>query len=472
MKGKLLMSGKNSDKTYIFEQAPVPKALLSLAVPTIISQLINLIYNMVDAIYIGRTGDPYKTAAVSLSFTVFMMTIAFANLYGIGGGSYIARLIGRKDASTARGVCAFSIYSGIAIGLIYSLLIWVFMRPILNLFGASENTYGFAEQYLSIVIVAGSIPVILSLVLSHLLRNTGYAKQASAGLSGGGILNIILDPIFMFVLLPEGMEVVGAAIATLLSNIASCVYLLIIMKKTSSGSEYMSMKIADTKILKRADFKSIFGVGLSSAMLPGLFDVANIILNSLMAGHGDFQLAAIGIVMKVERLPNAVNIGLSQGLLPLVAYNYASGNHERMQRSISTARIWGISFSCVCIAALLLFGKNICGLFLSSTAGDAEKAAATLAFAATYITLRAPASLPQFFNYNTSFCMQAVGDGRDTVIHACVRILVFYIPLMFLLNSLIMDRGLAMALPISETLGAIFVLSLFSAWKKKNCVNL
>ena len=141
------MAEISQDKKDLFETMSVNKALIKMTVPTIISQLINLVYNTVDTIFIGQTGDAYKTAAVTLAFTVFMMTIAFSNLFGTGGGSLIARLSGMGENDRAKGVCSFSFYGGIAISVFYSLVVGLFMSPILNLLGASENTFEFAKQY-------------------------------------------------------------------------------------------------------------------------------------------------------------------------------------------------------------------------------------------------------------------------------------------------------------------------------------
>ena len=196
-------------KQELFEKVPVPKALMTLAVPTIISQLIHLVYNMVDAFFIGRTGNSYMMAAASLSLTLMLMMISFSNLFGVGGGSLVARLIGAKKEEEARRVSAFSFYGAILAAVSYSLLIGLFMDPIMRMLGASDATIGFARQYALYVVVLGALPSILMNTIAHLLRNVGYAKQASFGLSGGGILNIILDPLFMFVILPDGMEVAG-----------------------------------------------------------------------------------------------------------------------------------------------------------------------------------------------------------------------------------------------------------------------
>ena len=457
---------RSVSKKELFESVPVPKAIAAMAIPTIISQLINLIYNTVDTIFIGQTGDAFKTAAVTVAFTIFMMTVAFSNLFGIGGGSLIARLIGAKREDDAKKVSAFSFYCAIGIALLYSLVIGVFLDPILWTLGASDATIGYARQYVLVVVVAGNLPVILSQTVAHLLRNSGYSRQASIGLSGGGILNILLDPLFMFVLLPEGMEVLGAAIATLLSNIAACGYLLLTFRKVSKSAP-LSFRLRDAKAIEKPEIKSLFSVGVPSAALTALFDTANIFLNSLMSVHGDLELAAIGIVMKAERLPNAINIGLCQGMLPIVAYNYSSGNRERMNKVIRSVRIYGLVIAAVSLILFEIFAAQIVRLFLSTSAGKVSDAVTTLGFAALFLQIRCLASISQFLNYHTSFCMQAVGNGRDTLIHSFCRELVFYIPFMYLLNALFGKVGLVCALVAGETCGAILALILFARWKRK-----
>lgn len=456
----------SNDKTELFEKMPVPKALTKMAVPTIISQLINLIYNIVDTFFIGRTGNSFMVAAVTLAFTLFMMTIAFSNLFGVGGGSLIARLSGRREERRARNVSAFSIYGAAAVAVVYSLLVWLFMDPILDLLGASKETLHFAQQYTWIVVVAGNLPVILSLTLSHLLRNVGYSRQASVGLSMGGILNIVLDPLFMFVLFPSGMEVFGAALATMLSNVVSCIYLMIEMIRVSDTAP-ISVRLSDAFKITREDLRELMAVGVPSAVLTGLFDVANIVLNAQMAKHGDLELAAIGIVMKAERLPNAINLGICQGMLPIVAYNFASGNRERMDSIIRTARQVGLVISAVSLVLFEICASPLVHVFLSTSAGDVEASLATLALATVFLRIRCIASPVQFLNYHTSFCMQAMGDGRDTLLHAIARELVFYIPFMFLLNALFGKNGLAAALVAGEAMGAITALFLLRRWMKK-----
>lgn len=444
-------------KDEMFANAPVLEALAVMAVPTIISQLINLIYNMVDAFFIGRTGNSYMMAATTITLTMVMLNVAFSNLFGVGGGSLVARLMGRREPGYARQVSAFSVYGAITLAVTYSVLVGVFLDPVLRLLGASDATIGFARQYALIVIVLGSLPSILSLTLAHLLRNAGYSGQASLGLSMGGVLNMALDPLFMFVLLPRGQEVVGAAIATTLSNVIACLYLLIAVKKATAEAP-LSMRLRDAIGLEKHFVRDIFSVGVPSAMLTGMFDLANICLNVISAAHSDLVLAAMGIVMKVERLPNAINVGLSQGMMPIVAYNYASGNEERMNEVIRKTRYIGLAFAGASVVLFEIFAGPVSRAFLSTSGSDAEIAMQTVAFAATFLRLRCLASPVQFINYNTSFCMQGMGKGKETLLHATVRQLGFYIPIMFLMDRLWGTTGLASALVISEALSAVFAL--------------
>ncbi|MBO7703301.1 MAG: hypothetical protein J6S26_02555 [Solobacterium sp.] len=448
---------KHLSREELFSSVPVAEALFAMAIPTIISQMINLIYNMVDAWFIGRTGNSYMMAAASISLTLVLMNVALANLFGIGGGSLMARLMGAGKPERAKQVSAFSFYGAIGIALVYSALAGLFLTPILDFLGASDMTIGYARSYAMIVIVLGSLPILLSMALAHLLRNAGFSFQASMGLSMGGILNAFLDPLFMFVILPKGQEVTGAAIATTISNTVSALYLLMQYRKASAKAP-LSMDLSRALKITPEDRKGVFSVGIPSAVLVGLFDAANICVNILAAAHNDFVLAAMGIVMKIERLPNAVNIGICQGMLPIVAYNYSAGSHQRMKDTINTARFAGLAVSLSCVLLLEIFARPAANFFLSTTAGDTETALRTIAYAAIFLRIRCIASPFQLLNYHSSYCLQAMGKGKQTLVHAFVRELVFYIPLMFLLDGMFGECGLAAALPCGEALGALFAI--------------
>ena len=297
------MAGRNSDLSQeaVFRDLPVPSALRVMILPAVASQLIVLIYNMADTFYVGQTGNPYMVAGASLILPVFNITLCLAGLAGIGGGSLIARLLGQGQRDEARRVGVFSLYLGIAIAALFALVMGLFMEPILTALGAGENTYRYARQYALCVIVAGGVPTVLSNVLSNLIRSIGRSREAGFGIILGGVLNIALDPLFMFVLLPDGLEVLGAGIATCLSNCVACCFFFGVILRMGGGSVItFSPRVGWAS---RRSVASVFAVGVPSAMSTFLFDLDYVILDKLMVGYHDLALAAIGIVLKVERFP-------------------------------------------------------------------------------------------------------------------------------------------------------------------------
>lgn len=180
----------------IFETKPVASALAKMAVPTIVSQLITLVYNIADTWFIGQTDNPYMVAASSLVLTIFLMLSAIANLFGVGGGNLVVRLLGCKDEEEAEKVASLSLVMAVGAALLFSLLCFIFMNPLLRLLGASDNTIGYARQYLLFVVVIGGLPTVLANTMSAMVRNIGYSREAGFGLGMGGVLNVILDPVF------------------------------------------------------------------------------------------------------------------------------------------------------------------------------------------------------------------------------------------------------------------------------------
>lgn len=449
------MAKEISNKKEIFETMPVTKAVASMAGPTIISQLVHLIYNIADTFFVGRTGNSYMIASMSVTSTIYLLCIAFANLFGVGGGSLIARLKGRGEDIHARAVSAFSIWGGILLPVLYAVIIGVFMNSILYFLGASDQSIPFARQYCIYVIILGGIPIVDSLVAAHILRNVGYAKKASFGLSLGAVLNMSLDPLFMFVLLPEGYEVMGAAIATTLSNWICTIYLFVQMHKVSEV-ENLSLKPSDIRMIRKRDITDLLTVGIPSALLSGLLDVTQIVQTKLMSTYGDLSVAAIGLAGKMERLPNSINLGISQGALPIIAYNYSAGNKKRMNETIKVSAIIGICVSIVSIVLLIIFAKPFASFFISTSGRQAVNVTETIALAATFLSIRCIQSPFSFINHMITVVMQGVGFGKSTLVQAFVKNIVFLIPFMYIFNNLFGAQGIAGAIPAAEFLGCIF----------------
>ena len=450
------MDGK-ADQERIFESLPVPSALRVMIVPAVISQLIVLIYNMADTFYVGQTNNPYMVAAAALILPVFNITLCLAGLAGIGGGALISRLLGENREEEARRVSVFSLYLAILIAAVFALGMGIFMKPLLNLLGAGENTYEYARQYAFCVIVAGGIPTVLSNVLSNLIRSIGYSRQAGTGIVLGGLLNIALDPLFMFVLLPHGYEVLGAGAATCLSNCIACVYFIVVVCRM--GKESIVTFHPKVGRPERESIAAVFTVGIPSAVATLLFDLDYVVIDKLMVSYHDLALAAIGIVLKVERFPLNVGIGICQGMMPLVAYNYAAGNKKRMEDTIRISRMLGLVIAGISILLYEIFAAQFIRLFIS----DAQ----TVEMASAFLRIRVLATPLMFLSFFTVYLFQAFGMGKRSLFLGMMRWLVFNIPMLFLLNAVFGMYGIVWSQVTADTLTVILSFYVYRKYKPK-----
>lgn len=424
----------------IFSTMVVPQAVKIMAVPAVISQLIVLIYNLADTYFIGQTNDPYMVAGVSLVLPVFNLTLALGGLFGIGGGALLPKLLAKNEKEEASRIAAYCVRLGMAVALGFSIGMLLFMRPILLALGAGENTFGHARIYILTVLVAGGIPTVLSNVLSNLLRSLGLSREAGMGVALGGVLNIFLDPLFMFVLLPRGNEVLGVGIATLLSNLISCTYCLIIFYRKQNV-------IAGSFVAPRPQKSSrtaVFAVGIPGTVGTLLFDVDYMFLDRLTSAYGDTALAAIGIVLKAERFPQQVGIGLCQAMVPLVAYSYTQKDYKRTKEIMRCTLAVGAVVALVSITAYELLAPQIVQLFIQ----DAE----TLAIGSNFLRVRSIAAVIMFFCFFAVFLYQGLGNGKRSLTLAVLRWACLNIPMLFLFDSLFGMYGLVWAQVVSDVL--------------------
>lgn len=427
----------------IFEDMPVRQAVRVMAVPAVISQLIVLMYNLADTFFIGKTDNPYMVAGVSLLLPVFNVCLAMGSLFGVGGGALLPKLLaaGRRDEAEKANM--FCIRVTLLIAAAFSIVTALLMKPILHLLGAGDNTYLYARQYTLLVIVLGAVPTVMTNALANLLRSVSLSKQAGFGVALGGVLNIILDPLFMFVLLPRGNEVLGVGIATLLSNVTSCAYCLWVFIKGQNELK-VSLRIRG---VERGSVAAIFFVGIPGTVSSLLFDLDYMVLDKLMSAYGDIPLAAIGIVLKAERIPQQVGIGLCQGVIPLVAYSYAQKNYKRMKDTIFYTVIVGFLISVAAIAMYELFSPAIMRVIIN----EAE----TVAIGAQFLRVRAVAALFMFLSFFVVFMYQALGKGRTALILGCIRWAGLNIPLLFLFNYMFGMFGLVWAQLVADVLTTI-----------------
>ena len=408
---------KEVSEKELFEEMPVAKAVATLAIPTVISQVVTMIYNLADTFFVGQIGNPYMVAAVSLVSPWFNLLTALGNLFGLGGGSLISRMLGRNDHKDVKHVSAFSVWSGAVATLVFSLLTFLLRTPLLNFLGASPDTYDYAESYLIWVVVLGGVPTMLSLSMGHLLRSEGHARPASIGMMFGGILNVVLDPIMIF---GFGLNVAGAAIATALSNLAS-VFVITYIRLGDRTAVSLLPGYFTFRFVRQ-----IFSVGLASALATTLGNLSNMVMVSLASGYGDIPVAAYGIVKRIDQFPLNVSMGLCQGFMPLVGYNYASGNYKRMKDVSFFSWKAAVVMSACFVACFAIFAHPILHLFIpeiqTSTLGASFLRIACIAVPFTSV------------NFLISYTLQAMGKGIQSAALTFSRQGLLNIPLLILMN--------------------------------------
>lgn len=445
----------------VFERMPVAKALFTMALPSIFSQLIVLIYSLADTFFIGQTADPNMVAAVSLILPIYNLSIPLANMTGMGGGTLMSALIAKERGDEARKVSCASFYICLMIALTYSLVFVFFMNPILRFLGASDATYNYAKTYATFVIIFGAIPVCLNNTMANMIRSCGFSKEASFGITFGGIINIILDPIFMFVIFKRGNEVAGAAAATLLSNLISFVYFLTLSYKIRNKSAICYNPRVGTPTIE--SIKRLFAVGVPASLMGLFFDVGYMTLDKLMAVYGEVELAAIGIVLKAERFPVNTGVGICQGMVPIVAYNRARHNYKRMNEIIKLSILSGVCVGMVSLVIYEIFPDEIIRFFINNDE--------TIRVGTGFLRLRSIASTFMFLSFFFNYLFEAFGDGKYCLFFAIYRWCMINIPMLFILNHFFGMYGLASAQMVSDIIATITSFCIFFNYEKRKGIN-
>lgn len=444
----------NTNKLYLFEKAKIPKAVMILAIPTIISQLITIIYNWADTFFVGQLNNTAQLAAVTVCHPAFMMSTAIANLVGIGGASAISRALGEHNFEKAKKVSTISGLGVLLISIIYSLLVLIFRNPLLNFLGADSATIDYAKDYLFWVVIIGTLPSVLNYSLGHLIRSTGKAKISSIGIAIGGIINIILDPIFIF---GFKFEIAGAAIATCISNTIACLFFILYLCKTRKDS-ILSFSLKNIRIKEKV-IGDIFSSGISGFCLTLMAIFSNASINNLMSEYSPAAISGVSIAKKIDLCVIAFSQGLAHGILPLIGYNYAAKNYTRMKKVSSFSMCISICFAVVCVIIFSLFPKPLVSLFIK----DSE----TINYGSDFLRIMC-LSMPLtslIFIFNSIFqATKQTGRALTTIL---LRKGIVDIPLMIVLNSIIPIYGVVMSQPLVDITGSIIAIILYITFLKK-----
>ena len=442
------MSRKYTE-TELFATAPVGTAIASLAIPTIISQIITVIYNMADTFFVGQLGDPDQVAAATVAMPLFMLMTAFANLFGIGGASLISRALGRGERERASHCAAFCVWSAIGVSLIYGLAVLLLKDTLLPILGADAATHDYASSYMFWTITVGAVPTVLNPMLAHLVRSEGHARQASFGVAFGGLLNMVLDPLFIFAF---GLKITGAAVATFLSNAAAVVYFLIYLRRIRAVSVIRVSPRLYT--LGQQIPSEVISVGLPNFFISMMASVSNTTLNHIIASHSNQAVAGMGIAKRIDLLAFAIAQGMTQGALPLIGYNFSSGNRRRMMDILRKLLISCVAVSLLGMAFLMIAATPITRCFIN----DAETVAHGRNFL-RILTVACPVTMLIFYNLTI---FQATGKRLPPILLSLMRKGTIDVALMVVLDRLIGVSGVAWATPISECItfiaGTCFVV--------------
>lgn len=436
---------QENNKTYLFEQMPIPRAVMELSIPMVVTSLIMVVYNLADTFFVGMLNDPVQNAAVTLAYPVMLAFNAVNNLFGVGTSSMMSRCLGRRDYEMVRTSSAFGFYGAVFSGIAFSLGCSVFNRPLLNLLGADATTWETTAAYMLWTVSCGAVPSILNVVQAQIVRSEGSSLHASIGSISGCVLNIILDPIFI---LPWGLNMgaAGAGLATFLSNCAACGYFLV-LARVKRGQTFVCLDIRKLKNLNREVVLGVLGVGVPASIQNLLNVVGSTILNNFTAAFGAAAVAAMGIASKLNMLPIQVCLGFGQGIMPLVSYNYASGNRSRMKN--------GVTFSMGIIVPVMLTVTVVYWFCATPLVHLFIDNGEIIAYGTRF--LRGLCLGMTFFSidFTAVGVFQALGMGRLALLFAVLRKVVLEMPLLFLLNALFPLYGLAYAQCVAELILAI-----------------
>lgn len=434
-----------------YDKMPVSKAVIQNALPAVAAMLMVLIYNLADTFFIGQTHDAYQVAAVSLATPIFLVFMSIGTIFGVGGTSVISRAYGEGKKEYAKKVCSFCMWSCVVIGILLTIGFLAFMGPLVKLIGASADTWEYTKTYLTIVSFSGTFALISS-CFSNILRAEGQATKAMNGQLIGNILNMVLDAVLIMVF---HWDIVGCALATLFGETVGAVYYLY---HYLAGRSTLSINIKDFT-LKDKVASSVLAIGVPAALGSLLMSVSQIIMNSQMAAYGDMAVAGIGVAMKIVMITGMVSMGIGQGVQPLLGYCVGARTWERFKKymkfAFCFATILGVSLTILCY----VFTDQIVGVFLT----DAD------AFDHAVRSARILLSTGPVFGifYVLTNALQAMGAAMPSLIINISRQGLIYIPMLYILNTMLGVTGLVWAQPVVDVISLVVGIGMYITVSRK-----
>ena len=449
----------DAKKIDLFENYAIPKAVANLAIPCLLGCIVMIIYNIADTYFVGLLGSETESAAVSLAAPLLLAFNAITNLFGVGGSSMMSRSLGKKDYDTVKKTASFSFYSALFCAVLISAVYTVFRGAVLadgevtgflKLIGADFQTGDATSRYLFWTVTCGSIPAICNVVLSNMIRSEGEAMHASIGVMSGCFFNIILDPFFV---LPQflNMGASGAGFATFISNCFSLLYLIcVVFKKRKTTCVCLNpMKFCFRKDI----FTEVFGVGVPASIQNLLNVTGTLVLNNFTAVYGAAAVSAMGISHKVYLLPVYISMGITQGVMPLISYNFSSGNSTRMKNAIMYVLKLTVGITVALAGVYFIFSGSLIRLFI-----DVDEIVMHGKILLRAMSIGIPFLAVDFM---VVAVFQAIGKGKYSLIFAIMRKIVLEIPAIIVLNKIYPLYGMGYSQAFAEfvlAFCAIFML--------------
>ena len=444
-KGRVTM-----DENELMGSMKVSKAVAKMAIPSVISSLVTVVYNMADTFFVGQTGDPLQVAAVSLTNPIFILFMAFANMFGMGGSAAASMALGEKKEKRVKQVSSFITYASLIVGIVFAAILLVGMQPVLQLFGVDADTYELAKGYTT-YISYGAPFIIWSAAASFVVRADGASREAMTGSMIGTVANIILDPIFIS---GFGMGAAGAAIATTIGNIMASVYYLwyFCRKCRNMSMAFRYFKCGD-RILSQ-----VCSAGLPTAIFSALMSISTIILNQILVAYGNAPVAAIGIVFKANMFITFLQMGLANGVQPLLGYSYGAGNRERFITVERYTKKCCLIVGVLATALFFFFREPIIRLFISDTEVINYGVEMLIAY-----MISGPVIGILFMNMN---CMQSTGNALPATILSILRQGVLLIPVLYGLNALLGLHGVIYGQALTDYVAVLLSIVIWR-WKRR-----
>ena len=444
----------NESNIYYLKESPIRKAIAHLSIPMMVGISATTIYNLINAYFIGLIHDTNMMSAITLAMPITIVLMAVGNMFGVGGGSFITRLLGSGDTQKGKKVAGYSFYSSIILGIIIGIVAIIFMNPFVHLLGADSQTILYTKQYATILF-AGGAAFILNFALEQLVRSEGASKESMYGMFISVAVSIVLDALLILVF---NLHVIGAGISIVIANLASTTYYIWFLE---SKSESLKGFLKHFK-LSLKDQLEVYKIGVSELFKSAFMIVTTLLLNNFSVQYGDNVVASFGIAVRITQLPEFLTMGLFLGAMPLFAYSFSAHNTKRLKESLKEVSLWIGGISIFFALIVYLFRVPVLGLFTNDPR--------VIQVGLTILAAQLVSSVFNGFSDLFTGIFQASGYGFQTGVMSTIQG-TFFIPVVLLLHHFYGLDGLIWSMTITEGIAFVAGVIMLIPYLKKLSKN-